>query len=302
MKIRTTKYIVKEGFLNAYRNKLMSLASISIVTATLVVFGIFFLILANLNYNLKILKQQPEMVVYCYPDLDEASLLKVENAIKTNDKIESYVRVSKQEAFEKVKKILGDRSNLLEGMDESFLPISFIIKLKKIQDSESVAEVFRKTVGVESVDYAQDVIQFVSKMTQWMRLISGVLIFVLLMVSMFIIANTIKLTVFARRREISIMKYIGATDWFIRWPFIVEGVIIGVIGAILAFMLIGYGYSAVESRFNSDLKQISLDFNNFINLIRIRDIGPRIIFVYMLIGTTVGILGSMISIRKHLHV
>lgn len=299
MKIRTTKYIIKEGIQNAYRNKLMSLASISIVTATLIIFGIFLLITINLNQNTKVLNEQPEMVVYCNPQLDDAQLKQLEDTLKQNDKIAGFSQVTKQQAFEKVKEVLGDNKSLLEGEDESFLPVSYIIKLKDSKDSTSVIEQFRKTSGIENVTYSQNTIEFISKISHWIKLISILLITILLIVSMFIISNTIKLTVFARRKEISIMKYIGATDWFIRWPFIIEGVIIGFTGAFLAFILIYYSYSAVESNINSDLTRISIDFIQFV---KVHDVGFQIIIIYLLFGIIVGALGSLISIRKYLRV
>lgn len=277
----------------------MSLASISIVTATLVIFGIFLLITINLNQNTKVLKEQPEMVVYCNPQLDDTQLKQLEDSLKQNDKIAGLTQVTKSQAFEKVKQVLGDNKNLLEGEDESFLPVSYIIKLKDPKESETIIEQLRKTSGIENVTYSKSTIELISKISYWIKLISILLITILLVVSIFIISNAIKLTVFARRKEISIMKYIGATDWFIRWPFIIEGVIIGFVGAFLAFVLIFYSYSAVEGNVNSDLSRISIDFIKFV---KIHDVGFQIIVIYMIIGIVVGALGSLISIRKYLRV
>jgi len=299
MKIRTTKYIIKEGIINAYRNKLMSLASISIVTASLLIFGIFFLISVNLNYNTKILKSQPEMEVFCKPELDDAQVDTVENAIRNNGMIQSYTKVTKQEAYEKAKKILGEDDKILEGIDDSFLPVSFVIKLKDPGDSGEVVKRFKSMNGVDDVKYSQKAIDFISRFTYWIKVISGLLLTVLLVVSMFIIANTIKLTVFARRKEINIMKYVGATDWFIRWPFVIEGVIIGFIGALVAFALTGYGYNALEARISGDILSVSSDLLKFV---KINEIWMKIIAIYSALGVFIGALGSVVSIRKYLRV
>jgi cell division transport system permease protein len=277
----------------------MSLASISIVSATLIIFGIFLLITINLNQNTKVLNEQPEMIVYCDPQLDDTQIIQVEDTLKQNDKIAGFTQVSKQQALENYKKLLGNNQNILEGLDESFLPVSYVIKLKDSKDSEAVIEQVKKISGVENVKYSQGTIAFIAKISYWIKLISILLIAILLVVSMFIISNTIKLTVFARRKEISIMKYIGATDWFIRWPFIIEGVIIGFIGAFMAFILIYYSYSAIEGNVNGDLSRISI---SFIQFVKVGDVGLQIIAVYLLIGIVVGGLGSLISIRKYLKV
>lgn len=299
MKIRTSRYIIKEGILNAYRNKLMSLASIGIVTASLVIFGMFLMITINLGQNLKGLEDQPELRAFCEHTLDDTQIQQLEQAIKNNPKVESYIVITRQEAFNKVKMMLENNASVLEGMDDSFLPVSFNIKLKDPQESKAAAEELRALQGMNKVVYPQEVIETISKVSYWIRIISIVVIAVLLIVSMFIISNTIKLTVFARRKEINIMKYIGATDWFIRWPFIIEGVIIGFFGAILAFMLVSYGYGAIGNKISNDLAYSGI---NFIKFVKIQDIRFEIVSLYAIIGSSVGAIGSVISIRKYLHV
>lgn len=300
MKIRTTKYIIKEGMLNTYRNKLMSLASLSIVTASLIIFGMFYIVTANLDNNVKELKEQPEIQIFCFPELDETQLGVIEQDIKSNSKVQGYEVVSKEAAFAKVKKeMFTGKESVLEGLTEEIMPVSFIIKLSNPEDGEMIVSQYSSMEGVEKVTFPQQTIEFISRVTYWIPFISLLLLAILLLVSMFIISNTIKLTVFARRREINIMKYIGATDWFIRWPFIVEGVIIGLIGAVLAFILVSYGYNAVENRISSDMANIGI---SIIKLVSLKDVGIQIIGMYALIGILVGATGSAISIRKYLRV
>jgi len=299
MKIRTVKYIVKEGIFNAYKNKLMSLASVSIVMISVIIFGIFLLFVMNMNHNTKILKDQPELQAFCEYELDDTQVGQVEQQIQQMQEISEYRMVTRQEAFERFKESLGEDASVLEGYDESLLPVSFVIKLKDAENSLSIVEQLKKIPGVRKVSYSKELNDFISKFTSWINLISSFLIIVLLVFSVFIIANTIKLTVFARRREISIMKYIGSTDWFIRWPFVVEGVIIGLVGATIAFLLTGFGYSTIESRFNNDLSNITI---NFFRIISFGEVRALIILSYALLGSVVGAIGSVISIRKYLRV
>lgn len=304
MKIRSLKYILKQSFVNIYRNKLMSLASISIISAALILFGIFYLILVNLNYNLQVLSEQPQMQVFCLPELTDEQVEAVKTAISGNQYIESFKEVSKDEAFQQLKKYLEDEktdeggADILAGYDESFMNVAFIIKVKDTNNSKIVADELKSLAGVENVMYSQTTIDLINKTGSWVKLISTVLIGILLIISLFIIANTIKLTVFARRKEINIMKYIGATDWFIRWPFLFEGVLIGIIGAIFAFVLVAYVYSLVEPKFTKSL----LEFGNGFTILSFKSVWGTLVLFYASVSAVIGATGSIISIRKHLHV
>jgi cell division transport system permease protein len=299
MKIRTVRHIIKDGFVNTYRNKLMSLASTVIVVASLIIFGFFLLVSYNLELNVKMWQEQPQMEVFCYTELDATQVSKVEDSIKNNDKIAGYVRVSREENFEKAKEKLGKGSDLLKGYGPEMFMESFIITLKDTQYSHEVVSALEKTSGIEKISYSQNAIDVISRISQWIKLGSSLMITIFLVVSVFIISNTIKLTVFARRREINIMKYIGATDWFIRWPFVVEGVIISAVGAIIAFVISAYAYTALEDKFAQDL---FLADSQLLRMVDISQVWVELILSYLAIGVVVGVIGSVLSIRKHLRV
>lgn len=292
MKLRTTKYIVKEGLINTYRNMLMSLASVGVVTASMVVLGIFLVIAINLTHNTEILKQQPQMQVFCNHELDIKQVAEVEQAIKNDSRVKKYTYVSKKEALEKAKEILGNDQDVIEGLGADFMPESFIIQLNNLEDIKAVVGTFENIQGVEKVKFSEKRVDMVLKVGTWVQVGNVVLTIILLVVSLFIISNTIKLTVFARRKEINIMKYIGATDWFIRWPFIVEGVIIGFVGAVLGFVAVAIVYGFISG--NAESANIS-----FVNL---GEIQTNVIYTLSLVGVVVGALGSTISIRKYLRV
>ncbi|MDP4180138.1 MAG: permease-like cell division protein FtsX [Bacillota bacterium] len=297
MKIRTTKYIIKDGIINAYRNKLMSLASIIIVTASLLVFGIFLLISVNIKYKIDdVMQKQLQIEVYCDSKLDETQVDSLEVQIQKNQYVSDVRKVTKEEALERCKKLLEENGKILEGYDQSFLPESFIIKIKDPEHIKSVVEDFKKLQGVDDVGFLEDNVVELSSISYWTRIISILILIILLSVSIFIISNTIKLTVFARRREINIMKYIGATDLFIRLPFIVEGIIIGFIGAVISFVITYYFYTTIEGQVSKGIVG-----ENF-NFIDINSIVLYVIGSYFIIGTMVGGIGSGISIRKYLHV
>lgn len=299
MKIRTVKYMLREGASNVYKNKLMTLASVGIVGASLIIFGVFLLFVLNINHNTESLNEQVEMRVFCDYELSDALIASVEEQIKSNAYVSECRLISAADAFQNLKDSLGENANVLEGFDETLASASFVVKLRDPRTSPEAMEQFNQLSGVRKVTYFQEVIDFISKLTYWINLISLFLIAVLLTVSVFIIANTIKLTVFARRREIGIMKYIGATDWFIRWPFVVEGMLIGVIGAALAFLLTRYVYGTLEARFNRDLYAVSQDF---LSLLKAGEVGMMLLGCLILLGAVVGAAGSLISLRKYLKV
>ncbi len=301
MKIRSIRYILKESFRNAYRNRLMSLASISIITAALILFGVFYLILINLNHNLDLLYQKPQMQVYCLPELTDEQVAAVKTEIANNKYIESFSEVTKKEAFEQLKKYLeNDKQDLggaeiLEGYDESMMFVSFTVKVKDPLDSNKVAKELEALAGVDNVKYSQQTIDMILKVSNWVKVVSFVLIGLLLVISLFIISNTIKLTVFARRKEINIMKYIGATDWFIRWPFVFEGILIGLLGALIAFVLVAYLYGFAQPKLASE-------FAGGFEMVQFSGAWGMLVLIYAGISTVIGASGSVMSIRKHLHV
>ncbi len=299
MRIRTVRHIIKDGFVNSYRNKLMSLASVIIVVASLIVFGFFLLISFNLELNVSLWQEQPQMAVFCYTELDDTQIQRVEDSIKSNEMILEYERVSKEQNFQKAKEELGKGSDLLDGYDADTFMVSFIIRLKDPAYSNEVVKTLENTSGVEKVSYSQNTIDVISRIAYWIRFGSSIMVIIFLIVSIFIISNTIKLTVFARRKEINIMKYIGATDWFIRWPFVVEGVIISTIGAVIAFILSAYGYNMVQERFSQDM---FLSKSQLLQLIEIKDVWSQLLLYYLAIGSVVGMIGSFLSIRRHLRV
>lgn len=295
MKLRTLRYCVKEGLVNVYRNKLMSIASVSIITASLILFGLFIIVTSNIEFNSRTLSNQPEMEIFCDYDLDDTQLTTLYDLFSKHPEVENCQIVSKQEAFKKTKELLGEDGNLLDEFGNDFLPVSFIIKLKNTEKSDFMAEEFKKLKGVIKVSYSQKTVFVINTIVKWIRLFSGFLMIVFSVFSVLIIANTVRLAMFARRKEISIMKYIGATDTFIRLPFVVEGIMIGLLGS-------GIGYIVVTSLYRFVILEYAKDLDNILTFIDPQMIANEIIAIYFVIGVVVGALGSAVSIRKYLRV
>ncbi|HHX17300.1 MAG TPA: ABC transporter permease [Clostridium sp.] len=298
MKLRTGKYIFKEGIINIYKNILMSFASITVVTASLIVLGGFFVTIANINHNIERQGEKPEMEVFCDAKLDDSQIASIEWLIMSDDRIKEYTMVSREEAYKEMEEILGNNKSVIEGLGNDFLSVSFTLNLVNSEDAKEVEKKLSVFPGVDNVKYSQRAIDFMSKLRYWVKVGSSFVLFLLVAVSVVIISNTIKLAVFARKKEINIMKYIGATDWFIRLPFIVEGVIIGLIGAVMSFGLVNFIYSRVFNivNLNTYLKIYGLE------IIDKSELYFTLIINMLLIGVVVGALGSMVSIRKHLRV
>jgi cell division transport system permease protein len=223
----------------------------------------------------------------------------VEKTIKQNPGVSGTTIVTKKQAFEKAKEMLGANKKLLQGLDENFLSVSFIVKLSDPKKGSTVVSDLEAINGVDKVTFPEKTVAFISNISGWIQFISILLILILLIISTFIIANTIKLTVFARRKEINIMKYNGGTDWFIRWPFIVEGVIIGLLGAIVAFIIVSFGYGAIQDGFDKNITNLSF---NLVKLQSVWSLAPLMLAGYIFLGIFVGAAGSALSIRKHLKV
>ncbi|MCG0275290.1 MAG: permease-like cell division protein FtsX [Thermosediminibacteraceae bacterium] len=290
MKLRTIRYFFKEAFVNLFRNGWMSLASIGAVASALIIFGSFLIISINFDYIAKNVESQVEITAYLEDSVNQLVLNQVEYKIKSIDGVKEVVFVSKEQALEEFKKQVGEE--LLEGI-ENPLPHSFRIKVETPQEVAAVAEKIQQIPGVEEVKYGKGVVEKLFKITHWVRLVGFAIMVIFAIISIFIISNTIRITVFARRREINIMKYIGATDWFVRWPFLIEGMLLGFTGSLIAIVLLTVGYNYLYEMVKLNIPIISLlpieEFYDY-------SLG------LLTIGTFLGAFGSGFSIKKFLRV
>ena len=243
MKFRVLKNIIKQGFQGMWRNKGMGLASITSITAVLVILGLVFIIILSLNNLVVDTKDKfDEIQVFLEDDINDEQISTIQNRLENQNGVSSVTFQSKNEALEKMKNDWGEEGYLLEGLETNPLPDTFIVKLKDIEYADEIAEDIKDLDGIDEVQYNQDIIEKLVLVANYVKTGGMIIVSILIFVSIFIISNTIKLTVTARKREINIMKYVGATNGYIRGPFIIEGVLFGLIGAMLSIAAVYYGY------------------------------------------------------------
>lgn len=296
MKLRTFSYFVKEAFKSMRRNGLMTLASISTVALSLFMLGVFLCGVVNLNNMAASLETQVQLSVYLKDDLTTNQIMETGKAVKSQPHIKELKFVTKDQALQDFKSRLGDDQkqmiDSLEGVNP--LPNSYIVTFESPQDVKLAAKELATVPGVESVHYGQDVVDELFKITQIIRIGGIVLIAFLAAATLFIISNTIRLTVFARRKEIAIMKYVGATNGFIRWPFVIEGMLLGCIGGLIAVACTGEFYYFITSEIEQSLA--------FFPLVPMFPIFYQLAVALLIIGIFVGAIGSAISLRQYMRV
>lgn len=293
MKIRTVSYYLKESLKSIRRNRVMSFASVTTVAAALFIFGIFMIIITNVNSIVDTVESKVEIKAFLKDDVTTLKAQKIEKEIKEISGVKSVTFESKEEALKKVSQELGQNKDLVEGLEEDNpFPASFVIKVNKPSDVSYVSKELSKIEEFEKINDAQEVVNQIIKITNFIKVLSLVLMIILGIIAVSLISNTIKLTVYARKREIGIMKYIGATDWFVRWPFILEGIFLGLLGALIALGLLAAGYSYGLNKITSNLL-----FFSFVPLNKIMDI---LFWKFSFVGMLIGGFGSLISIRKFL--
>lgn len=296
MKLRTFSYFVKEAFKSMRRNGLMTLASISTVALSLFMLGVFLCGVVNLNNMAASLETQVQLSVYLKDDLTTNQIMETGKAVKSQPHIKELKFVTKDQALQDFKSRLGDDQkqmiDSLEGVNP--LPNSYIVTFENPQDVKLAAKELATVPGVESVHYGQDVVDELFKITQIIRIGGIVLIAFLAAATLFIISNTIRLTVFARRKEIAIMKYVGATNGFIRWPFVIEGMLLGCIGGLIAVACTGEFYYFITSEIEQSLA--------FFPLVPMFPIFYQLVVALLIIGIFVGAIGSAISLRQYMRV
>ena len=295
MKLRTSEYFIREVLLSLKRNNWMSFASVGTVAVSLFVLGVFLILVLNMNRMANTLESQVQISVYLEDNLKDSAKTKIESEIKELQGIESVKYVTRKEAMERLRERLGDQKYLLDALgDKNPLPESIEVTVKRPELVQTAAESIMQMKGVEEAKYGQDVVEHLFDITRLMRIFGLVLMVLLAGATIFIISNTIRLTVFARRKEIAIMKYVGATDWFIRWPFVLEGMVLGFVGGILAAVVLRSFYAAMAAKVYNTLTFFPLmpqyPFMNYVSIV--------IIFSGMLIG----IIGSTISLKRFLKV
>lgn len=299
MKHSIIGYLLSEGLRNVLHNKKSSGASLAIMCATMLIFGLFFMIIENLNNVVKTLETQQGMQAFIEKSATESQISQIGDQIREIDGVNTVTYVSKEDALNQTKEKLKDKQALIATWDEENpFRASYMVTLTDLKLSEQVQEKIREIDNIAEISSRDETINGLVTIANGVRIVSAVILTLLVLISVFIIANTIKLTVHARRKEISIMKYVGATDSFIRWPFIIEGIIIGIIAALISILILGIAYSLISNAMTDSTLWNKMGMS----LLSFSDMTTLLILVYLGLGIGIGALGSSISMRKYLQV
>lgn len=295
MKLYNITYFLREGISSIFSHRIMSVAAMSVITACLLLMGSFSLVAVNVDKLLEDVENKNEIVAFIDETYTEEQARALESSVLAIEEIDTAVFMTKQEALENFKKDFGDESGILDGLDErNPLRDRFTVTLHDIADTQKVADSLRGLEGIANVRARSDITDKIIQVRDVVTAICTVLILILVLVSVFIISNTVNLTMFNRREEIAIMKMIGATNGFVRIPFIIEGLLIGIAGATLALGLqwIVYEYLVVGA----------LSTLSFMPIVAFSDCTTLILIMFYGVALLVGGVGSAITLHKFLKV
>ena len=298
MKYNIIGYFLSEGFRNVFKNKKSTISCLGIMCVTMLMFGVFFAIGKNITHIVSNLEDAQAISVNIQNDTSEEDVVKMKDQILAIDGVADAKRKTKQDAFNEMKNKLEGYTSSMEGIEPDFLFDSYIVTLTDLDMNDSVQEQISKLPHFRSITSSNQTINTLSTVGKWIRIFTGTILVVLILISIFIIANTIKLTVHARRKEISIMKYVGATNSFIRAPFMIEGVIIGIMSSAISLGIVGalYNWGTIKMAQSETIQKIG------VNMLQFKDLFSSILIVYIILGVGIGIIGSRISMRKYLDV
>ena len=289
-------YFIGQSFKNLWRNGVMSFASMAVLMSCLVVLGGFAMLVYNININLEEFGLLNEIVVFVDHDATEDEILAIETKIRSLDNVAAVKRTTKAQALDEMKNQSGDYKHLYEDITDENNPLSdsFTITYEDNDKVVTLAYLLGQIDGIRKVNNRLDLAVTISDFKNGVLVVFTWFLIILVIVSLFVIINTIKLSVFSRRSEISIMRYIGATGWFITLPFLFEGVIIGLVASGFAYLIEMYFYHYVEIMVMSDLQMITI--------VAFETVQMPLLWAFLAIGVLTGIIGSSISLGKYLRV
>ena len=291
MRANDIRYLVGEGLRNTWRNRFMSLASVGVLIICLLLTGFSYLFYVNIDHLFQTAYEQNVVAVYLNEGLDETATAQVGERLQALDNVAKVSFISKEESLERYSQELPAEIYESYQGENNPLPDTYIVSLHDLENFQTSLTAIEQVEGVESVSYDGNIAATLSRVRRIVLAVSGALIVVLLAVSLFIIVNTIKLTVYSRRLEIYIMKSVGATDSFVRLPFVVEGVMMGLLAGGIGYGLIYLLYRWLAQR---------LTFGVLMSLVSFRAVWAPLLIGFLVGGVLVGVCGSAISMNKYL--
>lgn len=300
VKGNSVKYLVREGFKNIRANRLMSLASVGVLTACLILVGFTVLLTENIDHMVGFIERQNEVVVFLKMDATQDKIDDMKKDFEKEENVEKVTYISKEQALSDYMDSLADKTLAENISDELFLPASFRISIKDLSGMNQIVE---KAEGYDIYDTSNaptGAAETINNMKNTLTIIGIAVILALIIVSLVVISNTIRATVFTRRTEIGIMKQVGATNNFIRIPFLAEGIILGLISALVAFVIVWGAYGVISSLLMKETSSFLKSM--YENILPFAKVGWILAPSFLVSGVATGALGSVFSLRKHLNV
>ncbi len=295
MRIRTIAYYFREAFLSIFRNGWLSLAAVATVAISLVILGCSLLVVVNTDRLADQLESSVEISAFLKDGLEQEEIRELNDKIRFLPGVVEVQFVPKEEALQEMRRSFGSRQDILDGLEgDNPLPDAFRVKTRRADQVVEVARKISSLDGVEDVRYGQGLVERLVVVTRWIRVVGVGAMILVGAAAIFLISTTIRLSVFARRREIGIMKYLGATNWFVRFPFLIEGMVLGLLGSLLAAALVYTGYLSLVEHMARAMP--------FIPLVSDGQVIFRLLAGLVGLGLCIGALGSTISIHRFLNV
>ena len=294
--INSWGYAIKQAFKQAFRNRAMSLASMFSITAMLLILGLFFILVVNINMVSETAKKQFDTIqVYLLDETTYEQASAMISELDGNEGVKEASYLSNEEAMATWRAKWGDNAYLLDGLENNPLPNSLLIKVTKLEAADAVVAKIKTFEGIEDIKYYKDTVDQLMKVTGLIQVGAMIVIIFLVIVAVVVVSNTIKLTVLAREREISIMKYVGATNWFIRGPFLIEGIIIGILSASISVGIISFIYYKITELIGPDffvMLSTTMVPGKFLVI--------HLVWIFLALGVSIGACGSIVSMRRFL--
>lgn len=297
MKIRVFLHSIKESFHNVFSHPLLTLASVTTMTLMLTLLGAFAIFSLNVNQLVNRISQEPPVEVFLKIGAPDSQMEDLEKAVANFKGTLKYTKISSKENFEKFKASMGEDGSALDYFDSSQIPASILVKLKSPEELPAFEAQIKGVPGVDRIDYNQTVGDVLVTANRWVRVGSLAVFVVLCIVAFFIISNMVRISVFSRGTEIEIMKYIGATNTYIRIPYVLEGAIIGIFGALISWVLLYFAYEAVYVKLMANT-----EVNSVYSLMTVEQLGWIVALITGALGILVGMIGSSLSVRRHVKV
>lgn len=295
----TTKgYLIREGYINLRKHGSKTFSTMLVVCATMLIIGIFILLFQNVNSNVKTVREEQGLQAFIQDSATEDDVEYMKDQIKNIDGVKEVTYITKEMGFDNAKEVFKDYDYFLTGLENvDIFPRSLVIKFSDISVSSAVKSSVEKIEGIYKVQYDESTINAVTAVSKIVNIFLLGVGVVLLVVSIFIISNTIKLAVYSNKREVFIMRYMGATNKFIKTPFVIEGALIGMISATISFILISIAYIVIYAR----IPNINAALGSF-GILPYSGLWYQILIVFFALGLFIGIFGSSVSVKKYLKV